>query len=42
MQGSSSTRREDEENVVLTAKGKKKLKKGRAKQREGACDFLPY
>ena len=28
MQGNSSTSREDEENVDLTAKGKKKFKKG--------------
>ena len=28
MQGSSSTSREDEENVASTAKGKKKFKKG--------------
>ena len=31
MQGSSSTSREDEENVALTAKGKKKFKKGTKK-----------
>ena len=30
--GSSYTSREDEENVALTAKGKKKFKKGGAKQ----------
>ena len=35
MQGSSSTSREDEENVALTAKGKKKFKKGGAKQQDG-------
>ena len=28
VQGSSSTSREDEKNVALTAKGKKKFKKG--------------
>ena len=40
MQGNSSTNREDEENVALTAKGKKKFKKGSkkggAKQQEGS------
>ena len=38
MQGSSSTSREDEENVALTAKGKKFKKgpkKGGAKQQDG-------
>ena len=39
MHGSSSTSREDEENMALTAKGKKKfkkgLKKGGAKQQDG-------
>ena len=39
MQGSSSTSREDEKNVALTAKGKKKFKKGPkkggAKQQDG-------
>ena len=39
MQGSSSTSREDEENVALTSKGKKKFKKGPnkdgAKQQDG-------
>ena len=35
MQGNSSTSKEDEENVALTAKGKKKFKKGGAKQRHG-------
>ena len=35
MQGSSSTSREDEENVALTTKGKKKFKKGGAKQQDG-------
>ena len=35
MQGNASTSREDEEDVALTAKGKKKFKKGRAKQQDG-------
>ena len=39
VQGNSSTSREDEENVALTAKGKKKFKKGPkkggAKQQDG-------
>ena len=39
VQGSTSTSREDEENVALIAKGKKKFKKGPkkggAKQHEG-------
>ena len=38
-QGSASTSREDKENVALTAKGKKKFKKGPkkggAKQQDG-------
>ena len=34
MQGSASTSREDEEDVALTAKGKK-FKKGGAKQQDG-------
>ena len=32
VQGSSSTSREDKENVALTTKGNKKFKKGGAKQ----------
>ena len=43
MQGISSTSREDEENVALTAKGKKKFKKGPkkggAKQQDGHKDL---
>ena len=39
MHGSSSTSREDDENVALTTKGKKKFnkgpKKGEAKQQDG-------
>ena len=35
VQGNSSTSMEDEENVVLTAKGKKKFKKAGAKQHDG-------
>ena len=35
MQGISSTSREDEENVALNTKGKKKFKKGGAKQQDG-------
>ena len=35
MQGSASTSREDEENAALTVKGKKKFKKGGAKQQDG-------
>ena len=35
LQGSASTSREDEEDVALTAKGKKKNKKGGAKQQDG-------
>ena len=35
MQGSASTSREDEEDVDLTTKGKKKFKKGGAKQQDG-------
>ena len=43
MQGSSSTSKEDEENVALTAKGKKKFKKGPKKgglkQQDGQKDL---
>ena len=43
LQGSSSTSREDEENVALTAKGKKKFKKGPkkggVKQQDGQKDL---
>ena len=35
LQCSASTSREDEEDVALTAKGKKKFKKGGAKQQDG-------
>ena len=35
VQGSASTSREDEEDVALPAKGKKKFKKGGAKQQDG-------
>ena len=35
VQGNSSTSREDEENMALTAKRKKKFKKGGAKHQEG-------
>ena len=35
VQGSASTSRKDEEDVALTTKGKKKNKKGGAKQQDG-------
>ena len=35
VQGSASTSREDEEDVALIAKGKKKFKKGGGKQQDG-------
>ena len=35
MQANASTSTDDEENVALTAKGKKKFKKGGTKQQEG-------